>query len=106
MRQAGLAVAEDALGTVRGRWAADGRHLEWELSQIVKGDPALSTRGMDELARRSLARVLDRLRGEVDDYLREAKKGAEEYIERIKEARAAAEAEENEGAEEQEHDPE
>ncbi|MDB6170242.1 MAG: hypothetical protein JWM88_3106 [Verrucomicrobia bacterium] len=33
---------------LRGRWAADGRHLEWELSQIVKGDPSRSTRGMDE----------------------------------------------------------
>jgi len=33
---------------LRGRWAADGRHLEWELSQIVKNDPSLSTRGTDE----------------------------------------------------------
>lgn len=33
---------------LRGRWAADGRHMEWELSQLVKADPARSTRGMDE----------------------------------------------------------
>ncbi|MFI5335368.1 MAG: sialidase family protein [Opitutales bacterium] len=33
---------------LRGRWAADGRHLEWELSSLVRIDPNLSTRGMDE----------------------------------------------------------
>ncbi|MDB6170246.1 MAG: hypothetical protein JWM88_3110 [Verrucomicrobia bacterium] len=33
---------------LRGSWAADGRHLEWELSERVAADPRLSTRGMDE----------------------------------------------------------
>lgn len=33
---------------LRGRWSADGRHMEWELSQRVVADPQLSTRGMDE----------------------------------------------------------
>ncbi len=35
---------------LRGKWAADGRHMEWELSSLVKADPKLSTRGMDEPA--------------------------------------------------------
>ena len=42
----GLSYCDAAV--LRGRWAADGRHLEWELSELVKCDPALSTRGMDE----------------------------------------------------------
>ena len=46
---------------------------------------------------------LDRLRGEVDNYLREAKKGAENYIERVKEVLAAAK---EEAADEEEGDPE
>jgi hypothetical protein len=33
---------------IRGRWAADGRHIEWKLSALVKIDPMLSTRGADE----------------------------------------------------------
>jgi hypothetical protein len=37
---------------------------------------------------------LDRLRNEVGEFLREAKKGAEEYIHRVKDARAEAEEEE------------
>jgi hypothetical protein len=42
---------------------------------------------------------LDRLRNEVGEFLREAKKGAEEYIHRVKDARAEAE-EEDEGSSE------
>jgi hypothetical protein len=36
---------------------------------------------------------LDRLRNELNEFLREAKKGAEEFIGRVKELRAAADAE-------------
>src|SRR5216683_1036162 len=39
---------------------------------------------------------LDRLRNEVGEFLREAKKGAEEYIVHVKEMRAEVEAEEDE----------
>ena len=35
-------------GALRGRWAPDGRHLQWELSAPVETDPAVSTRGTDE----------------------------------------------------------
>jgi hypothetical protein len=42
---------------------------------------------------------LDRLRREVEECVREAKKGAPEYIDRVKEARAIAEAEEAEEGE-------
>jgi hypothetical protein len=42
---------------------------------------------------------LDRLRNEVGEFLREAKKGAEEYIHGVKDARAEAE-EEDEGSSE------
>ena len=42
----GLSYCDAAV--LRGRWAADGRHLDWELSELVKCDPALSTRGMGE----------------------------------------------------------
>jgi hypothetical protein len=53
---------------LRGRWGADGRHLEWELSQLVKVDPNLSTRGMDEPTLGVLAdgRILMVLRGSND----------------------------------------
>jgi hypothetical protein len=53
---------------LRGRWAADGRHMEWELSQLVKGDPNLSTRGMDEPTVAPLAdgRLLMVIRGSND----------------------------------------
>jgi hypothetical protein len=53
---------------LRGRWAADGRHMEWELSQLVKGDPALSTRGMDEPTVEELAdgRLVMVIRGSND----------------------------------------
>lgn len=53
---------------LHGRWAANGRHLEWELSQLVKADPELSTRGMDEPALAELAdgRLLMVLRGSND----------------------------------------
>lgn len=53
---------------LHGRWAADGRHLEWELSERVQADPKLSTRGMDEptLARLDDGRVLMVLRGSND----------------------------------------
>jgi len=51
-----------------GRWAADDRHLEWELSELVKADPKLSTRGMDEptLATLEDGRLLMVLRGSND----------------------------------------
>jgi hypothetical protein len=49
---------------------------------------------------------LDRLQGEVDDYLRQAKKGAEKYIERVKEVLAAAAAEEEGAEDKEEGDPE
>jgi hypothetical protein len=45
---------------------------------------------------------LDRLRDELGVFLREAKKGAEEYIGKVKEARAEMEAEEEEGEEAEE----
>ena len=53
---------------LHGRWAADGRHLEWELSDVVKADPQLSTRGMDEptLALLADGRLLMVLRGSND----------------------------------------
>lgn len=53
---------------LRGRWAADGRHMEWEMSELVKGDPALSTRGMDEPSVATLddGRLLLLLRGSND----------------------------------------
>lgn len=53
---------------LHGRWAADGRHLEWELSELIKADPKLSTRGMDEptLARLADGRLLMVLRGSND----------------------------------------
>lgn len=53
---------------LRGRWGADGRHMEWELSQLVKVDPALSTRGMDEPTVAVLAdgRLLMVIRGSND----------------------------------------
>jgi NurA-like 5'-3' nuclease len=50
---------------------------------------------------------LDRLGGEVGEFLREAKKGAEEYIRHVKEMRAEAEGEaEAEAEEEGEEGPE
>ncbi|MBS0661625.1 MAG: exo-alpha-sialidase [Verrucomicrobia bacterium] len=53
---------------LRGRWAADGRHLTWELSERVQADPALSTRGMDEPTVAPLAdgRLLMVMRGSND----------------------------------------
>ena len=53
---------------LRGRWAADGRHMEWELSQLVKIDPNLSTRGMDEPTVAELAdgRLIMVIRGSND----------------------------------------
>ncbi|MFI5357614.1 MAG: sialidase family protein [Opitutales bacterium] len=53
---------------LRGRWAADGRHLEWELSSLVQVDPKLSTRGMDEPTLSELpdGRILMVLRGSND----------------------------------------
>ena len=53
---------------IRGRWAADGRHIEWKLSSLVKIDPARSTRGADEptLAVLDDGRVLMVLRGSND----------------------------------------
>ncbi len=49
---------------LRGRWREDGR-IDWELSALIKGDPARSTRGMDEptLAPLADSRLLAILRG-------------------------------------------
>ena len=49
---------------LRGRWRADGR-IDWELSARVAGDPARSTRGMDEPTLAPLAdgRLLMVMRG-------------------------------------------
>ena len=49
---------------LRGRWRDDGR-IDWELFSLVKGDPARSTRGMDEPTVAPLAdgRLLMVLRG-------------------------------------------
>ena len=53
---------------LRGRWAADRRHLEWELSQRVQCDPNRSTRGADEPTVAVLAdgRLLMLIRGSND----------------------------------------
>ena len=53
---------------LRGRWAADRRHLEWELSQRVPCDPSRSTRGADEPTVGQLAdgRLLMLIRGSND----------------------------------------
>jgi len=55
-------------GVLRGRWAPDGRHLQWELSQPVETDPALTTRGTDEptVAELPDGRVLMVIRGSND----------------------------------------
>lgn len=55
------------VAVLRGRWRAD-KHLAWELSTVVKGDPARSTRGMDEASVALLAdgRVLMVMRGSND----------------------------------------
>ena len=49
---------------LRGRWREDGS-LRWEMSELIKADPARSTRGMDEptFAELSDGRVLAVLRG-------------------------------------------
>lgn len=49
---------------LRGRWREDGT-LSWELSGLIKADPARSTRGMDEptFAELSDGRILAVLRG-------------------------------------------
>jgi len=51
-----------------GRWTADRSRLEWEISERVRGDPARSTRGMDEPTLAALAdgRLLMVLRGSND----------------------------------------
>jgi hypothetical protein len=55
------------VAVLRGRWRPD-KHLEWELSSLVKGDPARSTRGMDEASLAPLAdgRLLMVMRGSND----------------------------------------
>ena len=55
------------VAVLRGRWQAD-KHIAWELSSVVKGDPARSTRGMDEASLAALAdgRVLMVMRGSND----------------------------------------
>lgn len=52
---------------LRGRWRSDGR-LDWELSGLIRADPARSTRGMDEPTFAPLAdgRILAILRGSND----------------------------------------
>lgn len=65
------ALAEFGLADLADRDPRDlsaGERQRGALAVILAGDPAIAlldepTRGMDELARRSLARVLDRLRG-------------------------------------------
>ena len=49
---------------LRGRWRPDGR-IDWELSALIRGDPARSTRGLDEPTFAPLAdgRLLAVLRG-------------------------------------------
>jgi len=49
---------------LRGRWRDDGR-IDWEMSERIRGDPARSTRGMDEPTLAPLAdgRLLAVLRG-------------------------------------------
>ncbi len=57
------------VAVLRGRWAADGRHMDWEeLSQLVEVDPNLSTRGMDEptLAELPGGRLMMVMRGSND----------------------------------------
>jgi energy-coupling factor transporter ATP-binding protein EcfA2 len=66
------ALAEFGLGELADRDPRDlsaGERQRGALAVILAGNPAIAlldepTRGMDELARRSLARVLDRLRGD------------------------------------------
>ena len=55
-------------GVLRGRWAADGRHLQWEMSQLVETDPKRTTRGSDEptLAQLADGRLLMVIRGSND----------------------------------------
>jgi hypothetical protein len=49
---------------LRGRWRPDGR-IDWEISALIRGDPARSTRGLDEPTFAPLAegRLLAVLRG-------------------------------------------
>lgn len=53
---------------LRGRWTPDGRRLEWELSRLIRADPARTTRGLDEptLARLGGGRLLIVMRGSND----------------------------------------
>jgi len=53
---------------LRGRWGPDGRHLQWERSELIKIDPNLSTRGADEPTLEVLAdgRLLMLIRGSND----------------------------------------
>ena len=64
LRRGRGAVVTDAAAALRGRWREDGT-LRWELSGLIKADPARSTRGMDEptFAELSDGRVLAVLRG-------------------------------------------
>ena len=56
------------VAVLRGRWGPDGRHMVWEPSDLIKVDPNLSTRGMDEPTLAALAdgRILIVLRGSND----------------------------------------
>jgi hypothetical protein len=53
---------------LRGRWSADGRRIEWELSRLVRADPERTTRGLDEptVARLDGGRLLLVMRGSND----------------------------------------
>ena len=66
--------------------------------------------GVESPSAAGLKLDLDRLHKELGEFLREAKKGAEEYIGHVKEMRAAAEAEleleEEDGAENEKKNPE
>lgn len=55
------------VAVLRGHWRPDKR-IDWELSDVVRGDPARSTRGMDEASLALLpdGRVLMVLRGSND----------------------------------------
>jgi len=55
------------VAVLRGRWRPD-KHVEWELSARIQGDPARSTRGMDEASIAALAdgRLLIVMRGSND----------------------------------------
>ena len=56
------------VAVLRGRWTPDGRRLAWEMSRLIRADPARTTRGLDEptLARLEGGRLLIVMRGSND----------------------------------------